>query len=68
MDATTLRVSRAVHRIGVSELAAKAGISRYQVWRYESGATPIPPERAVALANALSQPREGRTEARGVGE
>ncbi len=53
MDAQTIRVVKAVQGIGTEELAARAGVSRYSAWRWESGRHPVGTETARKLEDAL---------------
>ncbi len=53
MNATALRVNRAIQHVGVRELANRIGVSEVTLWRWESGRTPIPPKQAERVLRAL---------------
>ncbi len=53
MDAVTIRVAMAYQDIGTDELAARAGISRFQVWRWRTGRPGIAPQTARKIERAL---------------
>ncbi len=53
MDAVTIRVQKALQDVGTSQLAARAGVSRHQAWRWQSGRPGVAPETAARLERAL---------------
>ncbi len=53
MDATTIRVTKALHNVGTQELAERAGVSRMTAWRWQSGRPYVAPETAAKLEHAL---------------
>ncbi len=64
MDRIAIRVQKALNGIGTQELAARAGVSRYSAWRWESGRHPVGVETARKLEDALFQ-RNGTCDDRG---
>ncbi len=59
MNATALRVNRAIQNVGVRELANRIGVSEVTLWRWESGRTPIPPKQAERVLRALYEQSAG---------
>jgi transcriptional regulator with XRE-family HTH domain len=53
MDEVTIRVQKALRDIGTTELGARAGVSRYQAWRWETGRPGVAPETVRRLEQAL---------------
>jgi len=53
MDEVTIRVQKALKDIGTTELGARAGVSRYQAWRWETGRPGVSPETVRRLEHAL---------------
>ena len=51
--ATTIRVMKSLHNIGTDELAARAGVSRFQVWRWEYGRPGVSAKTVRKLEHAL---------------
>ncbi len=56
MDATTIRVTKALRRIGTVELARRAGVDRSTAWRWENGRPHVSQETAARLTKALFEP------------
>ncbi len=53
MDATTIRVQKALQDIGTVELARRAGVSRFTAWRWQAGKDNVSPAAASRLQAAL---------------
>jgi DNA-binding transcriptional regulator YdaS (Cro superfamily) len=53
MDAVTIRVAMAYQDLSTDELAARAGISRFQVWRWRTGRPQVAPATAARIERAL---------------
>ncbi len=53
MDATTLRVNRAITRVGREELARRLGVDQSTVWHWEVGRRPVPERRVPEILATL---------------
>ena len=53
MDKQIIRVVKVMQGVGTEELAARAGVSRYSAWKWESGRHPVGTEVARKLEDAL---------------
>jgi DNA-binding transcriptional regulator YdaS (Cro superfamily) len=53
MDIVTIRVAMAYQDLSTDELAERAGISRFQVWRWRTGRPGIAPATATRIERAL---------------
>ncbi len=53
MDLLAIRIQKAVRNIGTGELAARAGVSRCQTWRWQTGRPHVAPETAAKLERVL---------------
>ncbi len=56
MDRTAIRVQRALRDMTASELARRAGVSRFTVYRWEHGRANVSGETAAKLTRALFEP------------
>ncbi len=53
MDKVAIRVTKAFHGVGTEELAARAGVSRFQVWRWQTGRPGVAPATAARIERTL---------------
>ncbi len=53
MDRRDIRVAKAYQDLSTRELGERAGISLYQVWRWETGRPGVAPATAARIERAL---------------
>lgn len=56
MDRTAIRVQRALRDMSVTELAKRAGVSRFTAYRWEHGRANVSEATAARLTKALLEP------------
>lgn len=53
MDSGAIRLLKAYRNLGTEELAKRAGVSRYQAWRWERGMAGVSPQTSDRLVRVL---------------